>query len=365
MIRTMDLKFAFAMLCILGYYGCSDNNNNPPVERQVQQLSNLPLSGNVTDVWGFVDDGSGKEYAVVGFGLFTDPPNAGVHIVDVSDPAQPDLVTTINQVPGFDVKVWDHYMYTVNGRGSGNGGIVDISDPANPQVVGTFPSAHNIFIADGYMYLEVPGLRILNLNASPTNPQEVFSGGIKTDGHDAAVIDNLLYDFHGYSATNIYDVTTPASPELLTSINSPSINYNHSGWPLKDGDYLIICDELARSSAADFTVWDIRDLNNPEQVGQYNDLNATVHNLMVIGDFAYASYYTAGFRVFDVSDPSHPTLVDEYDTSTSTGEGFNGAFGVYPFSPSGNIYVSDQTSGLHVFAFTTVSGGANNKILAP
>ena len=54
-------------------------------------------------------------------------------------------------------------------RGSGDrsqrepeGRIVDLSDPANPVVVGSFPSSHNIFIdADGLMYLEVPGLRIV------------------------------------------------------------------------------------------------------------------------------------------------------------------------------------------------------------
>jgi len=362
----VDIKWSFVLIGMVSFFACSDNGNQP-VDRQIQQLSNMQFSGiaSITDIWGFVDDDTGKEYAVVGFGLFTNPPNAGVHIVDVSDPRNPDLVSTITDVPGFDVKVWENYLYTVNGGGSGNGGIVDISDPSQPNVVGSFPSAHNIFIADGYMYLEGPGLRILNLNASPTSPQEVFNGGNKNDGHDATVIDNLLYDFHGSSSTNIYDVTDPRNPVPLTSIVAPTISYHHSGWPLKNGDYLIICDELAGVDKADFTVWDIRDLNNPEQVGQYNDPNATIHNLMVIGDFAYTSYYAAGFRVFDVSDPSNPILVDEHDTSPSANVGLSGAFGVYPFAPSGNIYITDQSTGLYVFAFSPGSGGANNKILAP
>jgi hypothetical protein len=45
-------------------------------------------------------------------------------------------------------------------------------------------------------------------------------------------------------------------------------------------------------------------------------------------------------------------LADEFDTSALSGQGFKGAFGVYPFTTSGNIYVSDMDNGLYVFLFT-------------
>jgi len=99
-------------------------------------------------------------------------------------------------------------------------------------------------------------------------------------------------------------------------------------------------------------LWNIQDPSNPERVGSYTDPNATVHNLYVIGDYAYVSYYTAGIRIFDVSDPTNIMLADEYDTSPDSGEGFDGAFGIDPFSENGNIYISDQT-GLYIFSFTT------------
>jgi choice-of-anchor B domain-containing protein len=302
-----------------------------------------------TDVWGFVDKDTGREYAVMGRLA------NGLLIIDVTDPTNPTLTASLPQVPGFDVKVWKHYAYTVTGHGSGFGAIINLSSPATPQVVGSFISSHNIFITDnGYMYLSSPGVRILDLNEDPTNPTEVWRGG--SEGHDATVVGNRLYDFHGSRGTFIYDVSNPRAPTLLGSITDPTILYHHSGWPTEDGNYLFINDEAAEHPFPDITVWDIRDPGNPERVGEYGDPFATVHNLFVIGNYAYTSYYYAGFRVFNISDPTTPIPVAEFDTSPVAAEGFGGAFGVYPFAPSGNIYVSDQ-AGLYIFGF---SGGVTD-----
>lgn len=337
----------------------------------IQLLGKITFEQPLTDVWGYVDD-KGKEYAIVGFGLFKsgDDPDSGIYIVDVSDPSNPILVATENRVPGFDVKVWQNYVYAVNGSGSGDGGIVDIKDPASPQVVGSFPSGHNMFISDkGYMYLETDRLkfRIFNLNPDPTVPGLVTWNGGTDDGHDSAVIGNRLYDFAGFRATNIYDVSNPESPRLLGSISASFVNFHHSGWPTEDGSFLFICNELAAKDNPDLTVWDIRDPADPKFVTEYNDEDTNIHNLYIIGDFAYTSYYNAGFRVFDVSEPTNIKLVDEFDTSPNVDRSttFQGAFGAYPFTPSGNIYVTDEDGGLHVFSFTPESMSSQTKIVAP
>ncbi|NIR50753.1 choice-of-anchor B family protein, partial [candidate division KSB1 bacterium] len=184
------------------------------------------------------------------------------------------------------------------------------------------------------------------------------SGGDQNQGHDAAVIDNILFDFHWKTATNIYDVTDPSNPTLLGAINAPFIRSHHSGWPTADGRFLFLCDELAanrqnRIDQPDLSIWDISDFSNPELVARFTDPSARIHNLYIIDDYAYVSYYAAGFRVFDVSEVTNIVLVDEFDTSPSiSGRAiFGGAFGVYPFAPSGNIYVSDTENGLFIFAF--------------
>ena len=344
-------------VCVLAMAGCDSGGNDldempDPQIRLVGQLAITNGNPNAihSDVWGYVDANTGTEYALIG-GL--DQGTQGIHIIDVSDPATPVLTASVD-VPGFDMKVWKNYVYSVTGGGDQSrdpeGRIVDLSDPANPVVVGAFPSAHNIFIDEqGFLYLEVPGLRIMDLNADPTTPELIWDDGT-LGGHDATVIGDRLYDFHGRSGTNIYDVTRRSAPELLGSITLPSIRYHHSGWTTRDGAYLFLCDELSQDSTADITIWDVQDPANPVLTAEIGDLTATVHNLFIVDDLAYVSYYTAGFRVYDVSNPSEPRLVDEYDTATQQGPGFNGAWGVYPFAPSGHIYVSDTANGLHVFA---------------
>jgi len=170
--------------------------------------------------------------------------------------------------------------------------------------------------------------------------------GRRSEGHDASVINNVLYDFHGNAGTFIYDFTNPANPTLIGAINDPELTYHHQGWTTEDGNYLFICDEASQHPTPDIFVYNISDPSNPQRVGQFGDPDATVHNLFVIGDYAITSYYSAGFRVLDVSDPVNPVVVDEYDTALSSR---GGAWGVYPFAPSGVIYVSDIQNGLYLF----------------
>jgi hypothetical protein len=206
------------------------------------------------------------------------------------------------------------------------------------------------------MYLSFLGLRIFDLSADPTNPVLLWDDNL-FQGHDATVVDDILYDFHGFDGTFIYDVTNPASPVLLGSITDPAIVYHHSGWTSAEGKFLFITDELGMHPTADFTVWNINNPANPFKVAEWADDNATVHNVFRVGNFLHVAYYTAGYRVFDLSNLPSITLCDEYDTTPVFGENFRGAFGCYPFAPSGNIYVTDADWGLFVFSFDPTPTG--------
>ena len=305
------------------------------------------IDSTATDIWGYVDDSTGTEYAIVGSWDW-------VSIYDLSNPAIPVRVGYVPNTPGFDVKVWDHYVYAVNGNTQGMANVIDISDPADPQVVGNFPNAHNIFIDDrGYLYTAFGGFRIYDLNANPLFPPQIFIDTSATvDGHDVHVIGDTAYFFDTFFDTKIYDISNPSAPQLLGTIVDPNISYHHSGWPTEDRNYLLICDELAKKPTPDISVWDISNLSNPQRVGDYSDTNAIVHNTFIIGDYAYTSYYMEGLRIFDVSDLPNLTVAAEYFTfPDSSVEAFNGAFGIYPYAPSGLLYVSDMTYGLFILRF--------------
>lgn len=314
----------------------------------------LPASAYDTDVWGWVDPATQIEYALVGNNA------TGLQVVDVSNPAHPYIVATV-AVPSFDVKAWGHYAYTVDGNYGFvgmDGCITDISDPHNPELVGHIPAGHNTFIDHlGYLYLTFPGLKIYDLNPDPENPVLVWEK-VSTEGHDVTVIGDRLYDYHGYDGTFIYDVADRSNPILLGSITDPTITFHHSGWTSEDESFLFINDEMAIHPSPDIIVFDISKPNKPERAAEISDSTATAHNSYRIGDYLYVSYYTAGFRVYDISDPRFPLLADEYDTTSLVGEGiFKGAWGCYPFSPSGWIFVNDRPEGFFIFAFNGSASG--------
>ena len=155
------------------------------------------------------------------------------------------------------------------------------------------------------------------------------------EGHDATVVGTILYDFEGTRPTRIWNVADPTDPVLLGMIDDPAIGFHHSGWPTRDGKHLVICDELARHPVPDLTVWNVENPGSPVKVGEFSDPNATIHNIQIIGNLGYVSYYTAGFRTISLSNPGNPVVADTYDTSFLSGESFRGAFGVHAFLPSG------------------------------
>lgn len=352
-MNKVEVRNLFVLL-ILCFGACKNDDTSSGLEL----AGRLDFSATLTDVSGYSNES--KEYAIIGFQGGADSANSGgVYVIDVTNPHRPTQASELTTATGspakvwVDAKTWGNYMYIGNGR-SDQSLIYDMSNPAAPQQVGSFPASLNTFItADGFMYADCPGLRLYDLNPDPTNPQLLWEirPGDHNNCHDCAEVDGRLYEFHGPSGTSVYDVSNRTSPQLLGTITSPEVKFHHSGWPTADHRYLFICDELALHPSPDVTVWDIGDPANPQMVAGIGDSTASIHNLYIKGRYAYAAYYTAGFHIYDVADPLHITLVEGYDTSTISGEFYQGAYGAYVFAPSGNFYVSDMQRGLHVFTF--------------
>jgi len=315
----------------------------------------LPGSPRITNVWGYYDRDTQREYALVG------DDKGGFFIVDVTNASLPVLVTKVTGVPGRDIKPFGHYAYSCNGSGSGvESRITDLSNPALPLVLPyKFHSSHTITISPrGNLYAEYVDVRVYDLVNHPEQPDSICTI-VNGFGHDCTWRHNVLYDF-AWDKLNIWNVSNPYAPTLMGTNDDPTILSYHSGDESKDGHYLYVCDELAVTPTPDIVIFDISNPALPVRVGSINDPTSRVHQLYVVGDLMFVGYYTAGFKVFDISNPASPVLTDSYDTSPyqseTTSDVYNGAWNAYPFAPSGVVYVSDHPTGLYLFYVEGLTG---------
>ncbi len=337
---------------------------------EAERLSNLEFLSNIepvegdryNDIWGYVADG--REYALVA--AFS-----GTSVVDVTDPVHP-VVKGFVQGPYSlwrDIKTWGHYAYVVhdaNDDGFEEPGlqIIDLSalPDGEPVLVNTFREemgdgrVHNCYIDEnGYLWLvggrEYRQALVLSLE----NPEEPEIVG-RYEGeywHDVYVKDNIAFGFAIYKrALQIMDVTDIANPVMLSETPYAGA-FTHNGWATADNSFLITTDEY---NEAPIHFWNTTDKEAPEITGTYHPgFNAMPHNAFIDGNHAYVSYYNDGLKILDISDRNAPFEIAHYDSflddNYTRDQGFDGAWGTYPFLPSGNILISDMTYGLVVVGF--------------
>ncbi|MFT7559645.1 MAG: choice-of-anchor B domain-containing protein [Flavobacteriales bacterium] len=370
--------------------------------RNIDRVSHVPLNelagspSSANDIWGFVDLNNDKEYALIGL-------QNGTAVVDVSNPGAPVQVGSVSGIGSTwrDIKVYQYldeaegeykaYAYVTTEASQGLQ-ILDLNDlPNSVSLAATynsdFVSAHNVSIAnvDYASGLVLPGqqafLYISGSNAGgggfrsygltdPLNPTLLPGSSLSTYVHDLAtfLIDDartqdcspghdpceILIDFNE-NTIDIWDVTNKSSRLMISSTEYSNSGYVHSGWYSDDKQTIFVQDELDEVRFAVNTTMramSISDLKNPTFESSYvGPTQAIDHNGFTKGDYYYMSNYRRGLTVIDVSDPSDMTEVAYFDTfavPSDNSASFNGAWGVYPFLPSGNILVSDIEYGLWV-----------------
>jgi hypothetical protein len=164
----------------------------------------------------------------------------------------------VGQRTVHDVTVHDDRAYLA----TWNAGtfVLDVSDPANPAYV--------TMVSD-YTREEVADLTRVNRFVPPGNhhySQVSDDGSLLAVGREAWDISGVD---GGPGGITLYDISTPAEPTELATIG-----------PVRARD------ETIRSG-----YW------------------TTSHNFDLVGDRLYTSWYQAGVKVHDVSDPSNPELL--------------------------------------------------------
>lgn len=324
----------------------------------VSLVGQLDYPQTASDIWGYVAPDS-TEYALMCL-------QNGVSIVSLADPANP---TELHFVPGAnsqwrDIKTWDTFAYVTNETGGGLA-VIDLSGlpdsissynwQPNISGLGTLNDCHNIFIDEfGYAYLSGCNLNnggVLFVDVFTTPGTPVYAGKARNVySHDAYVRGNTLYSADisaGYFS--IHNVSDKDNPQLLATQNTPALA-SHNVWLSDDSSVLFTTDEVGDAPVAAYDISDLNDIVELDQFRPFFNLSmgAIPHNAFVWEDYLIVSYYSEGCIVLDGSRPTNLVQVGNFDTFLGNGFGFNGAWGAYPFLPSGLILVSDQSDGLFV-----------------
>jgi choice-of-anchor B domain-containing protein len=333
-----------------------------------------------TDLWGWTDSQTGKEYALMTH-------TSGTAFVDVTDGNNPDYLGFLPSHTGIsawrDVKVYqDHAFIVSDGNGPHGMQVFDLTQLrgltapqtfANTAHFDGFRNAHNIAINEdsGFAYVVGSdeaggGLYMINIQ-NPASPQ--FAGEFSADGytHDAQIVNYTGPDatYSGREiafASNtdtltIVDVTDKSSPQQLARRGYAESRYTHQGWLSEDHKYFYVNDELDEMVGNNTRthVFDVTDLDNPSYRGFHEHADDAIdHNLYVKDGYVFEANYESGVRIFEQTDPANAVLtevgfIDTYPEGTDAN--FRGAWSVYPFFEDGKFIASDRQRGLFVAQF--------------
>jgi choice-of-anchor B domain-containing protein len=370
--------------------------------RNVDFQAQIPLAqfstrpNSAANVWGFVDQNDGREYAVIGL-------NNGTAVVDVTDPANPREVGTVpgNVSSWREVKIYQEFhaptnrfrafaYVTTEANGAGLqvinlGGLPNTASLAttlgdtgsqHTDYVSNIDYATNMALPGAQPFLWLAGSNIgggswrvydLSNAAQPQFIRQAPAAGYVHDATSMLITDartsqcapghnpcEIYVDFNE-NTVDLWDVTDKAAPVRLSSTTYSDVGYTHSGWPTADQRHIFVHDELEELRRGLFTqiyTMNVDDLRNPFIVASYQGPDTTTdHNGYVKGGLLYVSHYRRGLVIFDASNPAQLREIGHFDTfiaPAANTAGFDGAWGVYPFLPSGTLLISDITNGLFI-----------------
>ncbi len=289
--------------------------------------------------------------------------------------------------------------------------VYDISDPANPRSIGFMEvqglGLHRIWWTGGrYAYASAlldgytDHILIVIDMADPTRPVEagrwwipgMHSAGGETPSwpkgryalHHAVVADDIAYGSWRDGGLTILDVKDKSAPKLLAHRNwcPPYGGGTHSALPLHDRDLLVVADEatmnIDQEQLKRTWVFDVREKTNPVSISTFPTPNEQdfvkaggqfgPHNLHENrpGSFRssttiFATWQSAGVRVFDIADPYRPDQVGYFvpPQPTKWMEPMRGRAKMRHtadlfVAEDGLMYVTDYDSGLYILRWLGV-----------
>lgn len=150
--------------------------------------------------------------------------------------------------------------------------------------------------------LPAPGFASANVEWLGNVPLHVDTAG-------AHLRDGYMY-VTSSSQLSIYDIRTPESPQLLSTVPSPQDPYFAEEDVDTNGEILLI------SAGGELRVYDVRDKAAPVQIGTLAGVDP--HTVTCVLECTYA--WGSEGQVFDLTDPTRPTQVAGLSWNTAQGD---------------------------------------------
>ena len=271
----------------------------------------------------------------------------GCAIVDVSNPAAPVNLTTLNPDPAsidiWDLQVLNNKLYLINEGDAvdSNFGnwvgvyIYDVTTPAAPVLDGIIMwgggAWHHLGAhARSAAVAEISGSTYIFIWSTISYEVEVFDvsnpaaaiyvstvqrPALFVDPGDVVYQDGRLYTAWMSGGFTIHDVSNPASPALLAHqpyIGIPTINGGvRSVAPTPDGQNVISGEY---TFGGDIRLWDIASLPTVNLIDSWRlQTGALVWSVTATDDFAFVSHLEDGVRVLDIRGRTSLTPIGSFD----------------------------------------------------
>ena len=262
----------------------------------VSDPTNMELIGVVVDA-DVVDVQAQGEW------LFIAARQQGLIIADITDPLSPLVVSSLDvggQVRDLCVSAGHAFMVVDDGMV-----IVDILDPLSPDVVGEYATQRLALelIDDGdVVYLSVvdEGLHVLDVS-DPSAPMRLTKLGPFPEIRGMDIVGERLYFAAHDEGLGIADISDPASARVIAVVDMifPDVH-----------DVRIQGDLAFLGVDSGLLIIDIADAPDRDFVGLINFGDGGTEHIQLAGDLIFMTAGAGGFRTVDVSDVTEPVELD-------------------------------------------------------
>ena len=316
-VRIYDLEYSYIAPLYLGDIDVGSVNDVVVVGNYAYatsgekglQILDWENQEKVADV-GLGDGGDARGVFVSGDYAYVADGNAGLKIVNIAKPTEPKLVEEAD-IPVFARQVFVHALsFTsegeevtlafVAGGKDGDAGLwlIDVTDPADPEQVSFLKRGEDLLdvVVNGeraYLSQAKSGLLVLDVS-EPANPQELEnqdSGGAYSR---LMFVDGDIYQGKKHQGFQIVDVSTPEDPQVVSTFSE-----------IFDLEEFELVGNRIYAVDGAFGMW-IFDIENPKNVfvKDFYDTPGQPYDITVAGDKAYIADGKNGLHIVDLEDRS-------------------------------------------------------------